>query len=630
MAGTRTKGNGKTIKGGKVTPIERVASNTSKISHQDDDLHEIKSLLKDYSENVEKLKKSVSDIKEDSDEKAEESKKQTKELKNLKKSLEDGQLSSKLILNTVATGIGQSIASASKSISNSIDSALNKYVQSQQQNIAGLFGSGQSLSGINSNLTSALQNTNLVKQEAVYTKLTNLIQQGVVYNVEQRAFLQTLADDINLTFGDSGSLNRLIRIIGKDITDSQVGLAFTLQTALNSTYKNSEYMRGMFSSVQSAMSEMMALAGGGVGLESAVQSNLGSLYSAGVSDSTISSLAQQLNKLGTGDIDGLGSGLSALLIMAASRQGLDIGNILNGGLDANTINSLMAGASDYMTMIGSNSSNVVKSQLAKVFGINVSDLAAMNRFNRLGVVTADTDINNLFGNYGSFVNAAARRDNQLSNWFWGMAQNIGDNSNKYGTYQLLKLIAGSGLGDLVGAFGDNQDGLFGGFLPFSGTALLADVLGWGLNSAPMLYALAAGGGFTGGLSSLLNGGFNLGSLFGFGGLNNDSSLAAVWSALGGGSNNYKVSSGEVSNSAYIGEGEGMGLNSMISSITEEFSGDEETVPQKLSTTNDTLTLISESLDEIKQLLSTHYNDSANYSTTTFGGYNGPNNLNRGW
>lgn len=601
----------KKVKINSLTPQQMIANNThtikEKTTHSDDDLHNILKTLENTNSRLSGF--------EDNFEKS---------VKEHEKNEEEREKDKRKKIEGYARGILDGFAS----LSSTIDSKLNDYISSQQKTMAGLFGSGTSLQSISSSLTSALSQTNLVKQEAVYKKLTDMVQSGILYNVEQRAFLQTLSEDINLSFGESGSLNRLIRIVGKDITEAQVGLAFNLRTSLNATYQNSQYMERMFDSVQGSIEEMMALAKGGVGLESAVQSRLGSMFSAGVSESTISSLAQQLNKLGTGDIDGLGDGASALLLMAASRQGLDIGSILNGGLDARTINSLLSGAADYMGVIGSNSSNVVKSQLAKIFGVSVSDLAAISNFNKLSAVTADADISNLFGNYGLFVPGAVRMNNAVDNWMFGMTSELANNTTKYQWYKGLSLLKQTGIGNLLSSFGDNDSGgILGGL--FSG---VADVAGWTINSLPMLFALGSSGLFGGSLtngSNIMDLIKNFGSGF-FNGFNGNDSLFSVWNALDKGYN-YKVSSNEVSNSVYVGQGDGMGLNSISNMIeTLGVEGEEESAAQKLNTTNETLNLINENLDAINQTLTNYVNDASSYSTATFGGYNGPNNLNRGW
>lgn len=141
------------------------------------------------------------------------------------------------------------------------------------------------------------------------------------------------------------------------------------------------------------------------------------MYSNGLSDQTTTSLASAFNALGSGDISNLGQGISNLVLMGVARAGLDYGDILNSGLNANQTNQIMSGISTYLQEMGANSSNVVKSQLASIFGINVADiLAARNT----GVVntTMNDNIGTLFSDYGNFVSAPARMMNLFDNMIY--------------------------------------------------------------------------------------------------------------------------------------------------------------------------------------------------------------------
>ena len=106
---------------------------------------------------------------------------------------------------------------------------------------------------------------------------------------------------------------------------------------------------------------------------------LGSLGSVGVSDSTLQLIAQGLNYLGTGNVEGLNSSqsLQNLLVMAANKAGLDYASLLTSGIDADTTNKLLGGLVSYMQSISSNTNQVVKSQYANLFGMTISDMTAV-------------------------------------------------------------------------------------------------------------------------------------------------------------------------------------------------------------------------------------------------------------
>ncbi len=127
------------------------------------------------------------------------------------------------------------------------------------------------------------------------------------------------------------------------------------------------------------------------------------MYSSGMNAGTVKSLASAINALGSGDISNLGSGISNLVLMGAARAGLDYGALLNNGLDANTTDKLLASITSYLQEMGANQSNVVRSQLGNLFGVNITDLiSAANMHNVSSGVS--TDINStLLSDFAGFT-----------------------------------------------------------------------------------------------------------------------------------------------------------------------------------------------------------------------------------
>lgn len=138
------------------------------------------------------------------------------------------------------------------------------------------------------------------------------------------------------------------------------------------------------------------------------------MYSAGMNASTVNSLASALNALGSGDISNLGSGISNLVLMGAARAGLDYGALLNNGLDANTTDKLLASITSYMQEMGANQSNVVRSQLGNLFGVNITDIIAANnmRSTQGGV---SSDIGTLLRDYDGFMSFGTGLQNRMAN-----------------------------------------------------------------------------------------------------------------------------------------------------------------------------------------------------------------------
>ena len=114
------------------------------------------------------------------------------------------------------------------------------------------------------------------------------------------------------------------------------------------------------------------------------------MYSVGMSNKAVSSIADAIGKIAAGDISGITSGGSGnLAIMAANQAGLSIADILADGLDASNTNKLMKAMVEYLSGIYDNSkdSKVVQQQLANVYGLTASDLKAIKN-----LTSADTSI----------------------------------------------------------------------------------------------------------------------------------------------------------------------------------------------------------------------------------------------
>ena len=133
---------------------------------------------------------------------------------------------------------------------------------------------------------------------------------------------------------------------------------------------------------------------GAVGFEYQVQKWMGSLYSVGMSAGSVQSIAGALGQLSAGDISGLnGTGVGNLLVMAANKANLSIGELLATGLDESNTNQLMQSMVNYLAIVAKETagSRVVQQQLANVYGITASDLrAATNLSSSSGAISKST------------------------------------------------------------------------------------------------------------------------------------------------------------------------------------------------------------------------------------------------
>lgn len=93
-------------------------------------------------------------------------------------------------------------------------------------------------------------------------KLDELVDAGVAYNVEQRAFLATISDKVVSTFEvNNATLMRIIRMQASDSTAIRMGMEASLNEYLNVMYRNTEYLKNTYDSVTNALVEAEATMG---------------------------------------------------------------------------------------------------------------------------------------------------------------------------------------------------------------------------------------------------------------------------------------------------------------------------------------------------------------------------------
>ena len=113
-----------------------------------------------------------------------------------------------------------------------------------------------------------------IKQEDLANNVQAMVTSGIAFNVEQRAFLQTIKSKIADTFdATNGTLLRLIRIQQADSTAARLGMESSLTAFLNNMYENTEYLKQVSDGVKSSLEEAMSLmsAVDAVGFEYSVQ-----------------------------------------------------------------------------------------------------------------------------------------------------------------------------------------------------------------------------------------------------------------------------------------------------------------------------------------------------------------------
>lgn len=266
---------------------------------------------------------------------------------------------------------------------------------------------------INADLLQRFVASPFVSQKDLMQSISQFVDNGVAWNIEQRALIATLSDKMVTTFNAlEASLTRLIRIQGADLTMPAMGAEAQLTKFLNKNFEDTSYLNSLYDTVNGAVLDASAQLNyeGAIGFNYAVQKWLGSLYSVGMSESGVQTIAQGLNYLATGNAEALAgnSSLQNLLALSATNAGLNYADLLSTGLNADKTDMLLESMVRYLQGIYSNiGNNVVKSAWSNISGLGVSDLRAISNLSQ-------TEIANIAGSDISYSNAINEFKYQLS------------------------------------------------------------------------------------------------------------------------------------------------------------------------------------------------------------------------
>lgn len=368
---------------------------------------------------------------------------------------------------------------------------------------------------IDSDITKAVGISPFVTQEDVAASVETLAGMGISFNIEQRAFLNTIKDKIATTFeANDGTLRKLIRIQQADTTAARLGMESAMTSFLNSMYETSEFMREAASGVRQSLYEATALmqAEHATEYEYQVQKWLGSLYSVGFNSSQ--KVADTLGKITAGDIAGVTEGgMSNLLIMAANEASLPIAEILEKGLTPDQTNRLMKSMVEYLARIyeDTNSSNVLAQQYANVFGVTAADLKAAanlqakgldniaeeNKYAKLSYDGLEKQLKDMANSMVMRTSMAEFMENMKANLNYTFATTIANNPVLSGLNMMANM-----LNDLVGGIEIPFVNVYGFGFDLNATvadlmnvaALSGTVLG---GMGKLLASLGSAGGFSG-------------------------------------------------------------------------------------------------------------------------------------
>lgn len=343
-----------------------------------------------------------------------------------------------------------------------LDSTITDIANMKSQIDTRLYGSKSNKSGtgsyweqMSSDITGIAGVSPFVKQSDIVNNLKDMVGRGIAFDVEQRAFLQTISDKIATTFNaNDAALTKLIRIQAADTTAARLGMEAALNAFLNNMYETTEYMTDAAASIRGNLYEAAALmsATNATEFEYQVQKWMGSLYSVGMSNEAVSGISAALGKLSAGQIEGItDSSFGNLLVMAANNAGLSIADILQNGLNANGANRLMTALVNYLGNIYKSTSNnkVVSQQFAKVFGVSASDLKAAESLQKSTAAVAGSNLNysDMLGTLSSMANSIGNRTgmgelltNVFDNFKYTMAAGVATNPALFAIYKMANAL----------------------------------------------------------------------------------------------------------------------------------------------------------------------------------------------
>ena len=505
------------------------------------------------------------------------------------------------------TGVLDSLTHALGTFTKQLDSAITTTGNLQSQIDTRLYGSNLETKGgsiwrkISSDITSVASVSPIVKMNDIVNNLKTMVDSGIVYNVEQRAFLATIKDKIATTFdANDASLKKLIRIQQQDTTAGRLGMEAALNSFLNNMYQTTEYLKDLATQVRGDLFEAEALSDAKTGteLEYTVQKWLGSMYSVGANN--VQNISKALGQILSGDVNGITSGGAGnLLIMAANRAGVSVSDMLSSGLNSDQTSNLLGEVVNYLGDIYDQAKNsrVVQQQLAQLYGLTASDLKAIAGLAQdqkakkaiSNQLSYDGMVNNLMNMANSItkrMSTGEMMDNVWENFKYSLGASIGANPVTYAIYK-----AGGLLDDVVGGIALPD-------IKFMGTGVNLQT-----TVADLMRVAALSGGVMTGIGSMLSG---LGSGGNGASMLKKLNIGANLTTVQRGSGNLGIGErgASTSSSGYVGNASGSDVkNKVMSDASEEQENTLATVKEEntevtIEDVNENVVLIYKLLEDV--------------------------------
>ena len=401
--------------------------------------------------------------------------------------------------------INKGLSSLTSALDAKINEAMAVYTQYMGSIDARLYGTNLTFSKMQKDINNTLGSSRFVSQQKMIENLNKLTESGIAFNLEYRAWLETVSDKMVTTFNSLDStLTRLVRLQQADISNASLGAEALMTKFLNSQFKDTSYLNNMYDTVAGLLidSTSQQNATNSIGYQFAVQKWLGALSSVGLSDSAVSSIAQALNWLGSGNVNQLNSNTQAstLLNLSAQKAGLSYADMLLNGTNADNINKLMKAMVVQLQDISRNTkgNQVVKSAWGDILNFTMSDIRAINNLTTEDISsiynteanykTSISELNSQTNYISKRTSVAEQIDNVIQNTLFGIGADMASSPTRYIGWKAGKLI--SSVGDMIDG-GGWLSSLIGGGIKLGGKlTMLATALG---PAVDQLYNLASNG-----------------------------------------------------------------------------------------------------------------------------------------
>ena len=368
------------------------------------------------------------------------------------------------IIGTVDS-INKGIGFLRTGLDKSVDNAMNVFTNYMGKVDARLYGTNLTFTKMQKDITNTLGSSRYVSQQKMIDNLYKLTESGIAFNLEYRAWLETVSDKMVTTFDSlDTTLTRLVRLQQADISNASLGSEALLTRFLNSKFKDTSYLNNLYDSVAGILvdSTSQQSATNSIGYQFAIQKWLGALSSVGMSDSAVQSIATALNWLGSGNVSQLNSNSQAatLLNLSAQKAGLSYSDMLLNGTNADNINKLMKAMVIQLQDISKNTkgNQVVKSAWGDILNFSMSDMRAINNltssdissiYNTKATYSSSIkELNNQTSYISKRTSTAEQIDNVINNTLFGVGAGIASSPARYMGWKAGGIL--NDVGDRVG------------------------------------------------------------------------------------------------------------------------------------------------------------------------------------